>query len=79
MINSAAFKYGYRQVLEGGAMDYDLYAGAIDDQWQYERGRHFGTAAVHIFGICPPLMDGRRVHPKALFLVDLAFAEGLVT
>lgn len=62
VMHTAAFVRGFKEVLSGVPMDYDVYNehGASNDRFSYERGRMFG----HVYK--GKLKDGRRVTYNAL-------------
>ena len=68
---SRAFERGLDEVRRGLPLDPDI----VDiDEWDYERGRHFGFIAP----LDMPLRIGRALNPKALRLAEAAFNRKLL-
>jgi len=65
------FVRGFNDVHAGKPMDYDAYQ-ALNDQWQYERGRLFGLIYTG------KLKDGQRVRLEAQRAFNLAAREGSI-
>jgi hypothetical protein len=69
IMRDADFIRGVDDVRAGRAPAYDDYVG-----WNYERGRLFGRIAP----VSLPINVEGKLNPKAVALLDAAFARGLV-
>jgi hypothetical protein len=68
IVASKAFARGLDEVRRGLPFDPDV------DDWDYERGRHFGRIAP----VDMPLWIDRRLNPRALALAEAAFKRNLL-
>jgi hypothetical protein len=74
VMHTAAFVRGFKEVLSGIPMDYDVYndSDASNDRFSYERGRMFG----HVYN--GKLKNGRRVTYEALAAMNDAVYNRVV-
>ncbi len=72
IIHRAAFVRGFKEVLKGVPMDYDVYCDERRDRESYERGRLFGMV------YRGPLKDGKIVTYQAQVALNDAFNMGAV-
>jgi hypothetical protein len=68
ILGSREFARGLDEVRNGLPLD------ASNNDWNYERGRHFGFIAP----LTMPLRIGKQLNPKALRLAEAAFSRRLL-
>lgn len=72
VFRTKAFRLGYEEAARGLPLDPERYHDALDDRWQYERGRQFA------FLFDGDLKRGNRLNVQALHVFGNAIARGLI-
>jgi hypothetical protein len=76
IMSSAAFQAGVDDVRRGLAPRFDVFnAYDRDELWAYERGRLWASIAP----IAMPVTVSGRLNPRAVALLNAAFARKLIT